>query len=481
MTIGTENCYEILGISPDANDEEVKQAFRELAKHYHPDRNPGDEEAERQFKRVTEAYDAVRDAGRRQAYNEWLAFSEGRQKTTRRQWGRLVALLALLLIAPSAVISWFAISGEFPMAEFGRSHSGAAPVSPVRQERSVGAKIGDELATGQSDSGEKPAPESSNQHSGQVTDENGAQPSSSAENESQPDNPKSVSTKPSGGAAIASTQAQGAPAEDVEAAQVSHAPAGSDRTEALPNASSHGKAASVAENENDGAQQPTRTAPQSNGGPNQLLNDKANGARGAAQLLAELKEPGNADAAAGGEERPRSIAPLERGQVGTSGEAEPANTFSDCRDCPLMSLTRHASTVEGNETLAISQSEVTVRQWNICVQDGACPPYRSGGGDPLAPVVGVSEHDASLYAAWLSDVTGKLYRAVLPFSPPGARTRGSVDADDRCADRQRQRKAGGWDWLEDKPDRDCPPPSASHASGENARGFRVARRTKING
>ena len=129
MTIAAENCYEILGISPEANDEEVKQAFRELAKNYHPDRNPGDEEAERQFKRVNMAYDAVKDAGRRQAYNEWLAFSVGRQKTKRRQWGRLAALLVLLLLGPSAAISWIAFSGEGSIVESGKGQPETAATS----------------------------------------------------------------------------------------------------------------------------------------------------------------------------------------------------------------------------------------------------------------------------------------------------------------------------------------------------------------
>ena len=53
--------YKVLGVSPDASDEEIKQAYRRLAKKYHPDRNPGDEEAARQMQRVNAAYEQIKN------------------------------------------------------------------------------------------------------------------------------------------------------------------------------------------------------------------------------------------------------------------------------------------------------------------------------------------------------------------------------------------------------------------------------------
>ncbi len=53
--------YKILGVSPDASDEEVKRAYRRLAKKYHPDLNPGDAEAARKMQEVNDAYERIKN------------------------------------------------------------------------------------------------------------------------------------------------------------------------------------------------------------------------------------------------------------------------------------------------------------------------------------------------------------------------------------------------------------------------------------
>jgi len=53
--------YKVLGVSPDASDEEIKRAYRRLAKKYHPDLNPGDQEAARKMQQVNAAYEQIKN------------------------------------------------------------------------------------------------------------------------------------------------------------------------------------------------------------------------------------------------------------------------------------------------------------------------------------------------------------------------------------------------------------------------------------
>ena len=63
--------YEVLGVPKDADDASIKKAYRQLAKKYHPDINPGDKEAEAKFKEASEAYAVLSDADKRRQYDQF--------------------------------------------------------------------------------------------------------------------------------------------------------------------------------------------------------------------------------------------------------------------------------------------------------------------------------------------------------------------------------------------------------------------------
>ena len=56
-----EDPYKILGVSPDASDDEIKRAYRRLAKQYHPDRNPGDARAAQMMQKINAAYEQIKN------------------------------------------------------------------------------------------------------------------------------------------------------------------------------------------------------------------------------------------------------------------------------------------------------------------------------------------------------------------------------------------------------------------------------------
>ena len=89
-TLLKRNYYEILGVTKNASAKDIKKAYYQLAKKYHPDTNKGDPDASKKFQEVSEAYEVLSDDTKRKEFDTWGATSE------QMEWDRVLIMPKIL-------------------------------------------------------------------------------------------------------------------------------------------------------------------------------------------------------------------------------------------------------------------------------------------------------------------------------------------------------------------------------------------------
>jgi len=137
--------YATLGVTKDASDKEIKQAFRKLARKYHPDVNPGDKAAEARFKEINEANEVLSDSEKRKKYDElganWRMYEQAQQQGRGAgspfagQWTYAPGGGGFRPMTEEEVSEMFG-GGDSPFSDFFRTFFGGGEPSSDRRARS---------------------------------------------------------------------------------------------------------------------------------------------------------------------------------------------------------------------------------------------------------------------------------------------------------------------------------------------------------
>jgi DnaJ-class molecular chaperone len=156
VTVDFKDYYSILGVSKTATEKEIKQAFRKLARKFHPDVNPGDKTAEARFKEINEANEVLSDPAKRKKYDElganWRQYENvgpgaggpfGGQPGG--QWNWNTGSGGFRTMTEEEVSEMFGGGGDSPFSDFFQTFFGGAGRGGQRRTRARGPARGQDV------------------------------------------------------------------------------------------------------------------------------------------------------------------------------------------------------------------------------------------------------------------------------------------------------------------------------------------------
>jgi DnaJ-class molecular chaperone len=129
------NLYDVLGVDPGADGEQLKDSFQNLAKTFHPDLNLGDATAERRFREICQAYGTLKDSKARAAYDLGLAHQRKKARrgvSTAVMAGFTTSMLSTIII--SLVMVWLLTDGRQASATVQNGHAQSKEAVSAPQE-----------------------------------------------------------------------------------------------------------------------------------------------------------------------------------------------------------------------------------------------------------------------------------------------------------------------------------------------------------